>query len=110
MEHVADIFPNAAAAYLSNRQQSVYINGVSSNSHGLQYGVPQGSVLGPLLFTIYTSPLGDIIRENNIEFHMFADDTQLYLCFKTADIRSSISRMEICVSAISKWMTKNLLS
>ncbi len=59
-------------SYLSNRKQCVHIQGVSSSSRNLSCGVPQGSVLGPLLFTAYTSPLGDIIRRHNMEFHLYA--------------------------------------
>ena len=99
-------------SYLSSRTQSVIINGVESNPSDLIWGVPQGSVLGPILFTIYTSPLGDIIRKYDIQFHLYADDTQLYLSFKFRDKVSgdaTIQLMQQCVAEIKLWMKKNLL-
>ena len=96
-------------SYLSNRSQSVKIGDTSSKSHVLEYGVPQGSVLGPILFTIYTTPLGDIIRQNDTDFHVYADDTQLYLSFQMSDINSSCSHMETCIAHVHNWMTDNLL-
>ena len=50
------------------------IGGVASANVSLNYGVPQGSVLGPILFTIYTLPIGKIVRDYGLEIHIYADD------------------------------------
>ena len=99
-------------SYLTERTQTVQIGKEFSNSQTLKFGVPQGSVLGPILFTIYTTPLGDIIRQHGIDFHLYADDTQLYLCFKPSNSTSkqeAIQRIENCVRDIKSWMTNNFL-
>ena len=66
-------------SYLSGRSQFVGIGEQSSTMSKLESGVTQGSVLGPLLFASYVSPVGDVIQKDGLKHHQYADDTQLYL-------------------------------
>ena len=73
-------------SYLTNQSQRVVIGdmnmtGAKSDSISLKFGVPQGSVLGPILFTLYTSPLGQICS-NKVHYHLYTDNQQIYLSFK----------------------------
>ena len=95
--------------YLSSRIQSVIIDGKESDVWNILFGVPQGSVLGPILFIIYTSPLGDILRHHNISYHLYADDTQMYLSFNVNESAEALSRLELCISDIRAWMATNFL-
>ena len=101
-------------SYLSDRSHFVCIRGVGSATRvrSLSCGVPQGSVLGPILYILYISPLGDIVRRYNMGFHFFADDTQLYLSFNALsadDQASSVSWFESCVRETDNWVTRNKL-
>ncbi len=71
-------------SYLSQCQQHVSIGGGKSSSQKLKLGVPQLSVLGLILFSIYILPLGDIVRKYDMSFNLNADDTQLYLLFDSS--------------------------
>ena len=103
--------------YLSNREQRVIVqDGCSlqgmSQYTKLQQGLPQGSVLGPILFSLFISPIGDICRKHNILYHGYADDTQNYLTFKPAipeDNHRCRTQLEKCIAEIQIWMHTNFL-
>ena len=98
-------------SYLSDRQQQVTVAEKRSAPRALEHGVPQGSVLGPVLFSCYIAPLYDITRKQLISTHQYADDDELYVAFrmdKTSACKS-MRRMEDCVSDIKDWMCHNKL-
>uniref|UniRef100_A0A669C0Q9 Reverse transcriptase domain-containing protein n=1 Tax=Oreochromis niloticus TaxID=8128 RepID=A0A669C0Q9_ORENI len=111
LEHAVGITGTALqwfVSYLSNRLQFVHVNGESSPHTKVNYGVPQGSVLGQMLFTLYMLPLGSIIRRHSIHFHCYADDTQLYLSMKPGNTHQLVKLQE-CLKDIKTWMAANFL-
>lgn len=95
-------------SYLSDRKFFVSYNECSSRSYKLNCGVPQGSILGPLLFNLYMLPLGDVIRRHGINFHSYADDTQLYIAVSPDDT-GPIDALFNCILDIKSWMAENFL-
>jgi hypothetical protein len=98
-------------SYLSDRTQCVKIQNASSTSSELVFGVPQGSVLGPILFSLYTSRLGEIICKYDLDYHFYADDSQIYISFNPCQLEaeSAIHRLELCISEIRIWMSSKFL-
>ena len=99
-------------SYLLNRSQFVYVENERSSSRCLKYGVPQGSVLGPMLYSIYTAPLANVIKQHNMSYHFYADDTQIYLSFcqsAAGEPEHSTSRVELCIKDVEQWMMINKL-
>ena len=95
--------------YLENRNQKVKINNFYSDEIPVNYGVPQGSVLGPLLFTLYIYPISNVINKNSFSYHQYADDTQLYACFKPDSLNNVCSNLSTTATAVNDWMSVNKL-
>ena len=97
-------------SYLSNRCFLVQVRNCSSSSCDLHIGVPQGSILGPLLFILYTKDLESIVNEYNLQVHMYADDTQIYFSLdQPVDANATVMRLRSCFDSIKKWMAANFL-
>ena len=97
-------------SYLTSRTQFIQVNDHWSTQRFLERGVPHGSVLGPLLYLLYTSPKADIIKFHKLQYHLYADDTQLYILFRTDgsyDLSLAKRRVECCVNDIDCWMVNN---
>jgi Reverse transcriptase (RNA-dependent DNA polymerase) len=97
-------------SHLLNRSFIVNIEGSISSPYQLLNGVPQGSVLGPLLFILHTTPLSKVISDSPSSHKLYADDTQLYISFSAIDFSHNITHLEQTVSNVYKWMSSNFLS
>ena len=95
-------------SYIRGRTQSVCVKSVLSEEQSLFCGVPQGSVLGPILFSLYVAPLEDIINNHGLDYMMYADDTQSYITCDGDQV--PVATIESCLGEIRRWMRGNLLA
>ena len=97
-------------SYISGRQQSVKVGSTLSDQVELKFGVPQGSVLGPVLFSLYTTPLSKIISAYETKkFHFYADDTQLYIHLSPGSTAAAFTQLQQCLCDVQSWMGSNKL-
>ena len=87
-------------SYFSDRYQSVNISGTLSCQPHLPFGVPQGSVFGPVLFSLCTTSLSQIITNHNFSHHLYADDTQVYISLSQSNAQESVSTLSDCLTDI----------
>lgn len=93
-------------SYLSNRKFCVAIGDFKSSTSHFSYGVPQGSVFGPLLFSLYMSPLRQICLKYNFSFHFYADDSQIYFSFDSNNT-TQLFKIQSCLTDVKNWLTQN---
>ena len=96
-------------SYLTGRSQYVCYNGLSSDVMMIMCGVPQGSVLGPLFFLIYTADVIGVVQKYGFSVHAYADDLQIYAQSYPEDSAQLVSRFSDCVEAVKDWMSSNRL-
>ena len=107
--HINDTVLHWFMSYLKDRSYSVKIGCSISNGVITLYGVPQGSILGPILFLLYVWEIENIAKLYGLEIHMFADDLQLYISFVNTNIYDNITTIEHCLRHIKLWMSNNFL-
>ena len=96
-------------SYLCGRTQLVSVNGKHSSPTPLTFGVPQGSVLGPILFILYTQPLSRVIDHHPVSHKLYADDTQVYKSGRQNEIEATIQSIEKSTIDVKSWMKSNKL-
>ena len=98
-------------SYLHDRSHRVCINDTLSDQNALKCGVPQGSVLGARLYSMYAYLLSNIIKKHNLQYHTYADDTQIYIQCKdnVESINEAVSKLENCIREASDLMKQNSL-
>ena len=96
-------------SFLNGRTQQVEYHGIKSAMGVLVSGVPQGSVLGPLLFSLYTTDLFTIIKDCGMNAHCYADDTQTYISTPAKNAASARKIFVDCVACVEQWMNSNRL-
>ena len=95
------------ASYLNDRTQFVRCGTKRSTPGYVLCGVPQGSVLGPILFLLYTADLLKLIESHDLRPHLYADDTQIYDFCRPGDTAWLQSRVSLCVCEVALWMRTN---
>ena len=87
-------------SYLTGRWQRIKLSDCLSCKAYLKFGLPQGSVSGPLLFTLYTTPLSSMIFEHAIPHHLYADDSQLYVSLASGHSAAALDGSQSCLASV----------
>ena len=97
-------------SYFSDRLQCVKIGSILSDARKPLFGVPQNSVLGPILFSLYSTPLSKVIQNHpGIGFHFYVDDTQLYVYLTHKNVAHAFDRLKSCLDDVEKCLSADKL-
>ena len=96
-------------SYLTDRKFSVLVNQEASEPRMLKYGVPQGSILGPLFYLLYTKEIERIIESHGFNVHVYADDCSIYFPYMPGDEMNAERRLTHCLNDIKNWMNESFL-
>jgi hypothetical protein len=96
------------SSFITGRSQYVAVGKAKSAVFTNLSGVPQGSVLGPLLFAMYLSPVSNVVAAHSLNYHQYADDTQLYMAVKRIDGNSpTFGVVSDCADDVNRWFLEN---
>jgi hypothetical protein len=106
MYGIGDIYVNWIRLFLTNRKQKVSVNGESSDWKVVTSGIPQGSVLGPILFVFYINDLPESMQHNS-DLYLYADDTKMFKEIRTSDDCEDLQKdIHLMYEWSDKWMLK----
>ena len=97
-------FTNDCIITIPGRTQQVAYDGQLSSVQPFRFCVPQGSVLGPLLFVMYTAELHQVVTSHGLTLHQYADDCQIYLTTLVEDAPAAVARFSRCLTDVGEWM------
>jgi len=97
------------ASFVQDRTQQVIYEGKLSRTVSVPFGVPQGSVLGPLLFVLYTAELSEVVAAHGLMLHQYADDCQIYIATPVSHASSSVTGLQDCLCQADAWMSSSRL-
>ena len=96
-------------SHLTGRCQRIRLGECLSSKTDLKFGVPQGSYLGRLLFTLCATPMSNMICGHAIPDDLYADDSQLYVSFASGDSAAALNGLQSCLASVQSWMSTNKL-
>jgi len=104
---ITDLALDWMTSYLSDRSFYVRWGNTSSSKLHVNTGVPQGSSLGPLCFSLYVAPLSRVLNSFGVKHHQYADDTQIYISASKSDLSDKVDVLQQCTVAVRHWLLSN---
>jgi len=106
---LTDLVLDWAQSFLTVRTQQITYSGQLSSLQSVLFGVPQGSVLGPLLYVLYTAKLALVVDRHGLSLHQYADDMQVYISTPPGDAEAAVRRLTACLVDIEAWLKASRL-